>query len=127
MAFTGDTLLIRGCGRTDFQEGDPTTLYHSIHKNIFTLPDHYLLYPAHDYKGVMCTSVGEEKLYNPRLTKTLDEFVDIMKNLNLPYPKMIGKYIKYYKNIKIMLIFDIEVQGQNNSRPCVESFLWLIM
>ncbi|XP_044742474.1 persulfide dioxygenase ETHE1, mitochondrial [Chrysoperla carnea] len=93
MAFTGDTLLIRGCGRTDFQEGDPTTLYHSIHKNIFSLPDHYLLYPAHDYKGVMCTSVGEEKLYNPRLTKSLDEFVDIMKNLNLPYPKMIDKAV----------------------------------
>lgn len=51
IAFTGDTLLIRGCGRTDFQEGNPTTLYHSVHKEIFTLPENFKLYPAHDYKG----------------------------------------------------------------------------
>lgn len=86
-------MLIRGCGRTDFQEGDPKTLYESVHKNIFTLPDMFSLYPAHDYKGVMCTTVGEEKQFNPRLTKPLDEFIDIMNNLNLAYPKMIDKAV----------------------------------
>lgn len=90
MAFTGDTLLIRGCGRTDFQEGSSKTLYSSVHNKIFTLPDYYTLYPAHDYKGQTATTVAEEKLYNPRLTKSLDEFIQIMDNLNLPYPKMIG-------------------------------------
>ncbi|CAG9583359.1 unnamed protein product [Danaus chrysippus] len=93
IAFTGDTLLIRGCGRTDFQEGSPEKLYKSVHEKIFTLPGHYTLYPAHDYKGQTATSVDEEKKYNPRLTKTLPEFIDIMNNLNLPYPKMIDKAV----------------------------------
>ncbi|XP_050677522.1 persulfide dioxygenase ETHE1, mitochondrial isoform X2 [Leptidea sinapis] len=93
MAFTGDALLIRGCGRTDFQEGSPETLYHSVHSRIFTLPDHFKVYPAHDYKGQTASSVGEEKKYNPRLTKSLEEFVQIMDNLNLPYPKKIDESI----------------------------------
>lgn len=93
LAFTGDTLLIRGCGRTDFQEGSSENLYHSVHKRIFTLPDHYTLYPAHDYKGQTATTVAEEKKYNPRLTKDLEEFIKIMDNLNLPYPKMIDKAV----------------------------------
>ncbi|XP_075976634.1 persulfide dioxygenase ETHE1, mitochondrial [Anticarsia gemmatalis] len=93
IAFTGDTLLIRGCGRTDFQEGSSEGLYKSVHERIFTLPDHYTLYPAHDYRGQTATTVGEEKKYNPRLTKPLPEFVNIMKNLNLPYPKMIDKAV----------------------------------
>lgn len=93
IAFTGDTLLIRGCGRTDFQQGSPERLYQSIYSKIFTLPDNYTLYPAHDYKGLTATTVGEEKKYNPRLTKSLEEFVEIMKNLNLPYPKMIDKAV----------------------------------
>jgi len=91
MAFTGDALLIRGCGRTDFQEGDSATLYNSVHKHIFTLPDCFKLYPGHDYKGQTSTTVGEEKHYNPRLTKPLGEFVKIMENLNLPKPKFIDK------------------------------------
>lgn len=91
IAFTGDTVLIRGCGRTDFQEGSAEKLYQNVHEKIFTLPDDYHLYPAHDYKGQMVTSVGEEKQFNPRLTKTLDEFVDIMNGLNLPYPKFIDQ------------------------------------
>ncbi|XP_022118491.1 persulfide dioxygenase ETHE1, mitochondrial isoform X2 [Pieris rapae] len=91
MAFTGDALLIRGCGRTDFQEGSSETLYKSVHSRIFTLPDHFILYPAHDYKGLTSTTVGEEKKYNPRLTKPLEEFVKIMENLNLPYPKKIDE------------------------------------
>lgn len=93
IAFTGDTLLIRGCGRTDFQEGNSRTLYKSVHEKIFTLPDNFRLFPAHDYKGNMETTVAEEKQYNPRLTKDVDTFVEIMENLNLPYPKMIDKAV----------------------------------
>lgn len=90
MAFTGDAVLIRGCGRTDFQEGNPRTLYRSVHQKIFTLPDQTLLFPAHDYKGMTSTTVDEERRLNPRLTKTEDQFVDIMNNLNLAYPQQIG-------------------------------------
>ncbi|KAI9999935.1 hypothetical protein NQD34_011778 [Periophthalmus magnuspinnatus] len=86
MAFTGDTLLIRGCGRTDFQQGCSKRLYNSVHSKIFTLPDSCLVYPAHDYRGQTVSTVGEERKYNPRLTKTLEEFVDIMNNLNLSMP-----------------------------------------
>ncbi|KAH9573173.1 hypothetical protein CY35_02G191900 [Sphagnum magellanicum] len=89
MAFTGDALLIRGCGRTDFQGGDAAQLYNSVHSQIFTLPLDTLLYPAHDYKGQTVTTVGEELQYNPRLTKDKESFKAIMANLGLPYPKMI--------------------------------------
>ncbi|XP_074539585.1 persulfide dioxygenase ETHE1, mitochondrial [Halichoeres trimaculatus] len=89
MAFTGDALLIRGCGRTDFQQGCPKKLYQSVHQKIFTLPEHCLIYPAHDYLGQTVSSVAEERQFNPRLTKSQDEFVDIMNNLNLPKPKKI--------------------------------------
>ncbi|CAI8595339.1 unnamed protein product [Vicia faba] len=88
-AFTGDTLLIRGCGRTDFQGGSSENLYKSVHSQIFTLPKDTLLYPAHDYKGFSVTTVGEEMQYNPRLTKDEETFKNIMANLNLSYPKMI--------------------------------------
>ncbi|XP_003701069.3 persulfide dioxygenase ETHE1, mitochondrial [Megachile rotundata] len=93
IAFTGDALLIRGCGRTDFQGGSAEVLYKSVHSKIFTLPANYRLYPAHDYSGRTVTTVAEEKAFNPRLTKSLNEFVDIMNNLNLPYPKMIDKAV----------------------------------
>ena len=73
MAFTGDCLLIRGCGRTDFQQGKARNMYQSIHSQIFTLPDETLLYPAHDYRGLTVTSVAEEKKYNPRLGGKLNE------------------------------------------------------
>ncbi|XP_003743568.1 persulfide dioxygenase ETHE1, mitochondrial [Galendromus occidentalis] len=89
--FTGDAVLIRGCGRTDFQQGCPERLYESVHSKIFTLPDSYLIYPAHDYKGLTCSSVEEEKSCNPRLTKSKEEFVEIMKNLKLAYPKQIDR------------------------------------
>lgn len=91
MAFTGDALLVRGSGRTDFQQGDSRTLYRSVRDKIFSLPDACLLYPAHDYKGRTVTSVAEEKKLNPRLggDKTEPEFVDIMANLKLAYPKKI--------------------------------------
>lgn len=95
MAFTGDTLLIRGCGRTDFQQGDARKLYRSVHDQIFTLPDETLVYPGHDYKGRTVTTVAEEKSLNPRLggEKTEDEFVDIMANLKLAYPKKIDEAV----------------------------------
>jgi rhodanese-related sulfurtransferase len=91
MAFTGDALLIRGSGRTDFQEGDASTLYRSVHEKIFTLPSTCLLYPGHDYKGRTVTSVDEETRLNPRLGggKTVAEFVEIMSKLQLAYPKKI--------------------------------------
>uniref|UniRef100_A0A4W4G1Q2 Persulfide dioxygenase ETHE1, mitochondrial n=3 Tax=Electrophorus electricus TaxID=8005 RepID=A0A4W4G1Q2_ELEEL len=89
MAFTGDALLIRGCGRTDFQQGCSQKLYKSVHQRIFTLPGHCLLYPGHDYKGQTVSTVDEETKFNPRLTKPLDEFVKIMNNLNLPKPAKI--------------------------------------
>jgi glyoxylase-like metal-dependent hydrolase (beta-lactamase superfamily II)/rhodanese-related sulfurtransferase len=89
MAFTGDAVLIRGCGRTDFQQGDAATLYRSVHEQILTLPEDTTLYPAHDYKGRNATSVREELRWNPRLgrARSLPEFVQIMAELKLPYPK----------------------------------------
>jgi glyoxylase-like metal-dependent hydrolase (beta-lactamase superfamily II)/rhodanese-related sulfurtransferase len=89
MAFTGDALLIRGCGRTDFQEGDPQMLFRSVRSRIFSLPDECILFPGHDYRGLTATSVGEEKLYNPRLAESIleQDFVGYMKHLGLPHPK----------------------------------------
>ena len=91
LLFSGDALLIDACGRTDFQSGDAATLYHSIHKKFFTLPDETLIYPCHDYDGRFVSSVAQEKARNPRLgqNKTLDEFVGIMENMDLPYPRKI--------------------------------------
>lgn len=89
MAFTGDALLIRSCGRTDFQQGSSSTLYDSVHSKILSLPSHFLIYPGHDYKGMTVTSVEEEKLHNPRLGKSKEEFLEIMANLNLSYPEQI--------------------------------------
>ncbi|KAH0983747.1 hypothetical protein GBA52_010924 [Prunus armeniaca] len=89
MAFTGDALLIRGCGRTDFQGGSSHQLYKSVHSQIFTLPKNTLIYPAHDYKGFSVSTVGEEMLYNPRLTKDEVYISLLQKYLKLSYPKMI--------------------------------------
>jgi sulfur dioxygenase len=87
--FTGDTLLIRGTGRTDFQNGDPRAQYASIFERLLKLPDETLMYPAHDYKGDTVSTIGEEKVCNPRLQVTsVDEYVDLMNNLKLPNPKM---------------------------------------
>src|SRR5271165_2119690 len=87
--FTGDTLLIRGTGRTDFQNGDPRAQYDSIFNKLLKLPDATLVYPAHDYKGDTDSTIGEEKLFNPRLKVTsMDEYAVLMNNLNLPNPKM---------------------------------------
>jgi len=90
-AFTGDCLLIRGSGRTDFQQGDPHQMYRSVRSQILTLPPECLLYPAHDYRGLTVTSVAEEGRYNPRLGGEIGEgdFVGYMSNLGLPHPKLI--------------------------------------
>ena len=86
--FTGDTLLIRGTGRTDFQHGDSHMAYDSLFNKVLKLPDDVLVYPAHDYKGDTVSTIGEEKAFNPRLQVTsADEYADIMDNLNLPNPK----------------------------------------
>ncbi len=89
MAFTGDCLLVRGSGRTDFQQGDPQAMYRSVHGQIFTLPDPCLLYPAHDYRGLTVTSVREERRFNPRLGGEIGEgdFTGYMRNLRLAHPK----------------------------------------
>jgi glyoxylase-like metal-dependent hydrolase (beta-lactamase superfamily II)/rhodanese-related sulfurtransferase len=87
--FTGDTLLIRGTGRTDFQNGDPRAQYDSIFNKLLKLPSETLLYPAHDYKGDTVSTIGEERACNPRLqVKSVDEYVDLMNNLKLANPKM---------------------------------------
>jgi sulfur dioxygenase len=87
--FTGDTLLIRGTGRTDFQNGDPRAQYDSIFNKLLKLPEATLVYPAHDYKGDTVSTIGEEKLFNPRLkVKSIDEYAELMNNLKLPNPKM---------------------------------------
>jgi glyoxylase-like metal-dependent hydrolase (beta-lactamase superfamily II)/rhodanese-related sulfurtransferase len=90
MAFTGDSLLIRGCGRTDFQEGNPRRLYRSVQEQILSLPPQCLLYPAHDYRGLTVTSVAEERKFNPRLGGDVDvsDFEGYMNNLGLPHPKL---------------------------------------
>jgi glyoxylase-like metal-dependent hydrolase (beta-lactamase superfamily II) len=89
--FTGDALLIDGCGRTDFQNGDAAALYHSVRDKLFTLPNETLVYPAHDYCGRWVSSIAQEQARNPRLggARTLDEFKAIMAALNLPRPKFI--------------------------------------
>lgn len=93
--FTGDALLVRGCGRTDFQEGDAATLYRSVHEKLFTLPDATLVYPAHDYRGFTSSTIGEEKRLNPRLggTVTLEAFVATMNALDLPPPAKIHEAV----------------------------------
>jgi len=93
MAFTGDALLIRGCGRTDFQQGSTASLYHSVHAEIFSLPEACLIYPGHDYRGLTVTSVAEEKRFNPRLGGAISQgdFDGYMANLKLAHPKKISE------------------------------------
>ncbi|MCW8899589.1 MAG: MBL fold metallo-hydrolase [Gammaproteobacteria bacterium] len=93
--FTGDALLVRDCGRTDFQLGDSSTLYNSIKNKIFSLDDATIIYPAHDYSGFTASTVREEKLFNQRLGngKTEEEFIEIMANLDLSLPKKIKESV----------------------------------
>lgn len=86
--FTGDALLVRGTGRTDFQNGDPGQLYDAITRKLFVLPDSTVVYPCHDYAGHTVTTVGEEKQHNPRLAgKTREEFISFMRNRQIPPPR----------------------------------------
>lgn len=85
---TGDALLIRGCGRTDFQSGSAAQLFHSITQKLFILPDETLVYPGHDYRGHTVSTIGEEKRWNPRFAnQTQESFMELMNNLGLPNPK----------------------------------------
>ncbi|MCX7367147.1 MAG: MBL fold metallo-hydrolase [Alphaproteobacteria bacterium] len=95
MAFTGDCVMIRGSGRTDFQQGDARALYRSVRSRIFSLPESCTLYPAHDYRGLTATSVAEEKKFNPRLGGEIAEadYAGYMKNLDLPHPKKIDEAV----------------------------------
>jgi sulfur dioxygenase len=89
IVFTGDALLVRGTGRTDFQSGDPARLFRSIREQLFTLPDDYAVLPAHDYEGRTSSTIGEEKAHNPRIGGAAreEDFVGYLKNLGLPHPK----------------------------------------
>lgn len=86
---TGDTLLIRGTGRTDFQNGDPAMQYDSLFNKLLRLPDETIVYPAHDYNGMTISTIGEEKQYNPRLqVASMQEYVELMNGLELEDPKL---------------------------------------
>ena len=108
--FSGDTLLIRGTGRTDFQNGDPYDAYNSLFERILKLPEETLLYPAHDYKGDTVSTIGEEKKFNPRLqVNSAEEYANIMNNLKLPAPKMMD--IAVPGNLKL----GIDLKRQKNT------------
>jgi glyoxylase-like metal-dependent hydrolase (beta-lactamase superfamily II)/rhodanese-related sulfurtransferase len=117
--FTGDTLLIRGTGRTDFQNGDAGDQYHSLFDKLLKLPDETLVYPAHDYKGDTVSTIGEEKACNPRLqVRSEGEYVDLMNSLNLPNPKMMDVAVP--ANLKMGLSQD-EVEARGWSLTCEEA------
>jgi glyoxylase-like metal-dependent hydrolase (beta-lactamase superfamily II) len=98
--FTGDTLLIDGCGRTDFQSGSATALYDSVTTRLFTLPDHTLVWPGHDYKGRSVSTIGWERKNNSRLAnRCREEFVDLMNRLDLPKPKLIDIAVPANRNL----------------------------
>ena len=98
--FTGDTLLINGTGRTDFQNGSSKDAYNSLFNNLLKLPEETLVYPGHDYNGKFSSTIGNEKKFNPRLqVKSVDEYVDIMSNLNLVRPKLIESNVS--RNIQL--------------------------
>ncbi|MCW3783708.1 MBL fold metallo-hydrolase [Defluviimonas salinarum] len=100
--FTGDTLLIRGTGRTDFQNGDPYAQYHSLFERLLKLPEQTFVFPAHDYKGDTVSTIGEERRYNPRLqVRSVEEYAEIMNNLNLPNPAMMDVAVP--ENLKLGL------------------------
>ncbi len=105
--FTGDTLLIRGTGRTDFQNGDPYEQYHSLFDRLLKLPDQTLVYPAHDYKGDTVSTIQEEKMYNPRLqVRSADEYAAIMNNLKLANPTMMDVAVP--ENLRLGLRLDAQ-------------------
>jgi glyoxylase-like metal-dependent hydrolase (beta-lactamase superfamily II)/rhodanese-related sulfurtransferase len=117
--FTGDTLFIRGTGRTDFQHGDARAQYDSIFNKLLTLSDETLVYPGHDYKGDTVSTIGEERAFNPRLqVSSVDEYVEIMENLNLANPKMMDVAVP--ANLKIGLSQD-EVDAKGWGLSCADA------
>ena len=100
MVFTGDTLMVRGCGRTDFQEGSSEELFRSVHEQLFSLPDATKVFPGHDYKGRTMSTIAEEKAHNPRLGggRSVDEFVAIMAGLNLSLPQKLAVAVPANQN-----------------------------
>ena len=120
--FTGDTLLIRGTGRTDFQNGSALAQYDSIFNRLLKLPEETLVFPAHDYKGDTVSTIGEEKRYNPRLqVRSVDDYVELMGNLNLPNPKLMDVVVP--ANMHVGLHQD-ELARQGlalNAREAIES------
>ena len=113
IAFSGDCLLIRGSGRTDFQQGDAREMYRSVKRELLSLPDTCLLYPGHDYRGLTATSVGEERRFNPRLGGELseDDFVGYVSNMRLPHPKKID--IAVPANLKCGRNDDTDAPGED--------------
>jgi len=120
LAFTGDALLVRGCGRTDFQQGDARALFHSVHERIFSLPGTTLLYPAHDYNGRTVTTVEEERRFSPRLSDSIDEarFVALMGALKLAYPKRIDVAVP--ANLRCGLV---PAEEREEARPSVAALV----
>ncbi|MCS6810338.1 MAG: MBL fold metallo-hydrolase [Tepidimonas sp.] len=114
--FTGDTLLIEGCGRTDFQSGDPVALYRSITERLFTLPDEAIVWPGHDYRGRTHSTIGHEKKHNPRLAgKSLEQFVALMQGLNLPRPRRIDEAVP--ANLRGGVRHDVDGAEREQPRP----------
>src|SRR4029450_13383357 len=100
--FTGDTLLIRGTGRTDFQNGSSRAQYESIFNRLLKLPDETMVFPAHDYKGDKVSTIGEGRRYNPRLqVRSVDEYIELMANLKLPNPKVMGVAVPATRNVRL--------------------------
>jgi glyoxylase-like metal-dependent hydrolase (beta-lactamase superfamily II)/rhodanese-related sulfurtransferase len=120
--FTGDTLLIRGTGRTDFQNGSARAQYDSIFNRLLKLPDETMVFPAHDYKGDTVSTIGEEKRYNPRLqVKSIDAYVELMNNLNLPNPKLMDVVVPANMHVGLHQD-DLEKQGLAlTAREAIES------
>ncbi len=121
--FTGDTLFIRGTGRTDFQNGDPAQEYDSIFNKLLNLPDDTLVYPAHDYKGDTVSTIGEERAFNPRLqVSSAQDYIDLMTSLDLPNPNLMDVAVP--ANLKIGLSQDeLETRGWslncNEAQKCI--------
>jgi len=110
--FSGDTLLIRGTGRTDFQNGDPYDSYNSIFERLLKLPENTLLFPAHDYNGNTVSTIGEEKKFNPRLqVNSAEEYVKIMNNLNLSNPKMMDVAVPTNQQLGIKIERQKKING----------------
>jgi glyoxylase-like metal-dependent hydrolase (beta-lactamase superfamily II)/rhodanese-related sulfurtransferase len=119
LAFTGDALFIRGCGRTDFQQGDAATLYRSVHDQIYSLPPETIIYPGHDYRGHRSSTVAEEQTHNPRLNLTIDEtqFVAIMGSLNLAHPKRLHEALPANMACGLTIPKEVEARGIQQVTP----------